>query len=200
MSTTIVASTACASVRNARPDSSALARPRAESAHQPVPFGGYAALMTTYGAGLIGLLLLQRKTRWPGLKGRELLLTGFATHEITTILTRDFVTSFLRAPFTLRESNDGAGEVTDRARGTGLTRALGELLTCPFCTAPWVATALSAIWVASPRAARLVCGIFAASMVSDVTRHAYAALKGEAKRAAAPEKKARAEGSLVERA
>jgi hypothetical protein len=155
----------------------------AESARQPVPFAGYASLMVTYGGLLASTLALQSRSRWGGLRWGELLLTGVATHEVTIILTRDFVTCVVRAPFAIRERNDGAGEVIDKAQGTGIRRALGELLTCQYCTGPWVATVLTALWASKPRAARLVCGIFAVVVVSDVLHQLYSLLKVETSRA-----------------
>jgi hypothetical protein len=153
------------------------------SARQPVPFAGYASLLVTYGGLLATTIGLQSRSRWGGLRWGDLFLTGIATHELTIIVTRDFVTCVVRAPFAIRERNDGAGEVIDKAEGTGFRRALGELLTCQYCTAPWVATVLSALWASKPRAARLVCGIFAVAFVSDVLHHAYALLKIETSRA-----------------
>ncbi len=40
-------------------------------------------------------------------------------------------------------------------RGKGIRHAVGELITCPFCTAQWVATAYAAGLVFAPHATRL---------------------------------------------
>ena len=52
-------------------------------------------------------------------------------------------------------------------RGTGLRRAVGQLLLCPVCTGFWVASATTAGLVVAPRATRLACGALAVAAVSD---------------------------------
>jgi hypothetical protein len=56
-------------------------------------------------------------------------------------ITKDSVTSPFRAPFAEVRGPEGLGEVKQRVRGRGLRRAIGELVTCPFCVGQWVATA-----------------------------------------------------------
>ncbi|MFE2437691.1 DUF1360 domain-containing protein, partial [Streptomyces sp. NPDC059409] len=75
-------------------------------------------------------------------------LLGTATFKASRLLTKDKVTSFLRAPFTSREGEGSANEVMDAGRGTGLRRAIGDLVSCPFCTSsPTAASpASSALW------------------------------------------------------
>ena len=142
---------------------------------EQVPLGAYAVLMGAYGLGL-GLLL-----RWvhkhravaravgPG----DLVLVGVATHKMTRILTREWVTAPLRAPFTKLERVNEFGECVEEPKGTGLQQALGNLLTCAFCAGPWVAGALMAGYAAAPRPTRVVAGVFTAVAISDFLHRGY---------------------------
>jgi hypothetical protein len=104
-------------------------------------------------------------------------MLGIATHKIGRIITRDWVTSPLRAPFVEYVESEGGGEVKERSRGTGIQRAVGDLLTCPWCIAPWVAGTLYSLFVISPRAARLVAAGFTSVAISDFLQHAYGATR-----------------------
>ena len=145
------------------------------------PLGGYLVLLACYGglvAGLGGLVAWRRPevpaTPAPG----DLALLAVATHKLSRILTKDPVTSPLRAPFTRFERPTGKGEVAEQTRGAGLRHAIGELVTCPFCTAQWVATVLSASLVVAPRLTRRVAGVFCLTAGSDLLQLAYAKALG----------------------
>lgn len=55
--------------------------------------------------------------------------------------------------------------------------SLGELLTCPYCLAPWVALALHVGYVKKRSAARAVSSVFAVVTVSDVLNRWYGRLE-----------------------
>jgi hypothetical protein len=65
------------------------------------------------------------------------------------------VTSPIRAPFTEYVGPGGPAESLEDARGTGVRRAIGELISCPFCVSVWVAATYTAGLVLCPRATRL---------------------------------------------
>jgi uncharacterized protein DUF1360 len=65
-------------------------------------------------------------------------------------------------------------------RGTGLRKAVGALITCPFCLAVWVATAFVFGLVLAPRATRLAASVLVAVTGADVLHLAYAALEEKA--------------------
>lgn len=138
-------------------------------AREPWPLAGYAALIAGYAAGGSALLFAAARTkRLPAeITARDILLLGVATHKLTRILTKDWVTSPLRAPFTEFERSLGHGEQSEKSRGSGLRRAMGDLLTCPWCSGPWVATALFGGLVFRPRATRLIAGMLASVAISD---------------------------------
>src|SRR5262249_11978998 len=101
----------------------------------------------------------------------DLVLVGVATYKLTRVVTRDWVTAPLRAPFTQYVTSLGHGEVKEKSRGRGLQRAVGDLLTCPFCSGPWIAGALLGGLAVAPRVTRFIAGIFAAVALSDALHH-----------------------------
>jgi hypothetical protein len=104
----------------------------------------------------------------------DLLLYGLATEHLSRVLTKDAVTSPLRAPFTKFEGAAGEGEVNESATGHGTHHAIGEMLTCPFCAAQWVATGLFAGSIAAPTLTRAVVSISAVARLSDFLQFGYA--------------------------
>jgi len=140
------------------------------------PLFGYLALLGVYGGTFGSLLYLGAKR---GVLPRrvvpyDIALLGLATHQLARIVTRDKVIEPLRAPFAEVEGPAGAGEVKSRARGQGLRKAIGTLVTCPYCVGPWVAAVLFTGLVARPRATRLVASVFAAAALSDFAHQAWA--------------------------
>jgi hypothetical protein len=143
---------------------------------EKLPLGGYALLDATYAAWLLSSL------RWLKRSGKglpdsvnfkDLALLGIATHKLSIILTKEWSTAPLRAAFTQYQGIEQAGELNERSRGQGLQEAIGDLLTCPYCTGVWVATAFTLGMVASSRTTRLIASIFGAVAVSDFLHSAY---------------------------
>ena len=144
----------------------------------PQPLGAYLSLMGVFGAfisGLAGALWLSR-TKLPKEtpKASEILLLGIATHKLARIITKDLVTAPLRAPFVRFKESAGEGEVEEESRRThGLTEAVGDLLTCPYCMGVWIATPLWFGMALAPRLTRFVAGIFATVTTADFMHRAY---------------------------
>jgi Protein of unknown function (DUF1360) len=144
--------------------------------HSDVPLSGYATLASVFasGAGAFALVARRRGVRLPEtVPPWDVVLLGTATYKASRLLTRDKVTSFLRAPFTRRADEGEANEVIDEPRGDGLRRAVGDLLCCPFCTSAWVAGTLVCSYTAAPRLTRLVCGGLGALTVADWLQYAW---------------------------
>jgi hypothetical protein len=150
----------------------------ADYADEEVPLGSYAVLVAIFNGLFGGLLLITRRSRG-GLPEKvglgDLLLLGVAAFRLSRTLSKDTVTSFLRAPFTEYEGPGGPGEVEERPRGRGVQRALGELLICPYCLTQWVAAAFVYGLALQPRATRLVAAVFAVKAVADGCQIAYKA-------------------------
>ncbi len=151
-----------------------------------MPLAGYATLLGAW-VGLFGTLgyRLARRRELPRIRGRDLALLGVATHKITRIATRDWVTAPLRASFTRSGGSLGSGEVSEKSRGRGLRRAVGDLLTCNYCTGPWVAGALLAAWAKAPDATRTIATLFTAVATSDFLHELYENLRSSRKLAEA---------------
>ncbi|MGI5348687.1 DUF1360 domain-containing protein [Streptomyces sp. CA-250714] len=143
-----------------------------------LPLGGYAAVLSSFGTGVAGAALLARRTgrRAPESLGtRELVLLTLATHKLARMVAKDAVTSPLRAPFARHRGTEAPAEMAEEPRGKGLRRAVGELLTCPFCLSPWAASALLVLHAASPATARTCLTGLSAVAGSDFLQYAYAA-------------------------
>lgn len=96
---------------------------------------------------------------------------------MSCLITKDSVTAVVRAPFTRFKEPAGNGEVNKEVRGTRLRHAAGELLTCPFCIAQWIATGFAFGLVLAPRATRLIAGTLTAVTASDWLQFAHRALQ-----------------------
>ena len=147
------------------------------------PLGGFSAIAATYAAAVTGASFLLRRRRQPlpeRLGAADLALLTVATHKASRLLTKDPVTSPLRAPFTRYEGLSGPAELAEKVRGTGLRKAIGALITCPFCAAVWIATGFAFGLVVAPRATRLAASILTAVTGADVLHLAYAALEEKA--------------------
>lgn len=144
------------------------------------PLGGYALLVGLFGVALSSGLAgasAQKEEEMPSLNWGDLVLLGIATHKLGRILTKDLVTSPFRAPFVKFKKSAGAGEVEEEARGGGMQEAIGDLITCPYCIAPWVASALVFAHRAAPKTTHLICSIFSITAASDFLNQLYARAK-----------------------
>ncbi|ASW56374.1 DUF1360 domain-containing protein [Plantactinospora sp. KBS50] len=153
---------------------------RAYAPHEQRPLGGYLLSMTTYGGVTAAIAGLARVTGRPipdRPAASDVVLLSIATHKLSRLLAKDAVTSPLRAPFTRYDRPIGSGEVMEQVRdsGSGTRHAIGELLSCPFCLAVWVATGLTGGLVLAPRLTRLVATALTAVAASDFLQMGYAA-------------------------
>lgn len=144
----------------------------------PRPLGGYLAVLTVYSALVVVTTAVAAVTgrrlpeQW---RVQDLITVSMGTHKLSRTLTKDAVTSPLRAPFSYYMGTGGPAEVQEGSRQAGpLRHALGELLTCPFCLDMWVATAFVIGLVFAPRFTRLIAGCFTALAGADFLQLAYA--------------------------
>lgn len=158
---------------------------------QDRPLGSYLGTLAVYGATTAAVALLARRragARGPLASRRkggapkpigpaDLALMTVTTHKLSRLIAKDAVTSPLRAPFTRYSGTAGPAELSEEVRGQGLRHAVGELITCPFCTAQWVATAYAAGLVFAPDATRLAGATMTAVAGSDWLQLAYARLQ-----------------------
>jgi hypothetical protein len=144
------------------------------------PLGGYLAALGGY-AGLTGLLVgvgALRGRRLPGKVGLgDAVLLSVATHKLSRLIAKDAVLSPLRAAFTRYEEPAGDGELNESVRGHGFRHAVGELISCPFCLAVWIATGLVGGLALAPRLTRTVELVMSAVAASDALQLLYDAVK-----------------------
>lgn len=139
------------------------------------PLAGFAALMGIYGAGVAGASVFAKKRGLPEhVTPWDVVLIGVATHKLSRRLSKDSVTSPLREPFTEFDGVSGPGELHEKVQGSGLRKAVGELITCPFCIGQWVATGFTFGLVFAPRATRLTATVFASAAIADFLQLGYA--------------------------
>jgi hypothetical protein len=144
---------------------------REYSPNEERPLWGYVRVMGTYAGLVVGLGVVVAARRRP-LPERpalgDLALVAVATAKVSRLVTRDSVTSAIRAPFVQFEGAGGPAEVNEKVRGRGLRHSVGELLTCPFCMSQWVATGFTFGLLIAPRTTRQVAGTFAALEAADL--------------------------------
>ena len=147
------------------------------------PLGGYVVTMSTYTAlvalGSVGVRASGR--RLPDrFDARDLALLAVAVHKTARLLAKDSVTSPLRAPVTRFEGPGGPSEVDEEVRAEGVGHAVGELMTCPFCLAQWLATAGMFGLVLAPRPTRFAASTMTVVAVADALQFAYTAAQDPA--------------------
>jgi hypothetical protein len=120
------------------------------------------------------LALRRRQQPLPDVRPVDVVLVGVATHKLARRMSKDSVTSPLRAPFTRYEGVAGPAELQEGVRGSGIRKAIGELITCPFCLSQWVSTGFVFGLLAAPRATRWAASVFASLALADFLQFAYA--------------------------
>ena len=145
-------------------------------ARAELPTRDYAALVTIFNGALATALLAQKCSKEPlpeRVEPKDIILFALATQKLSRVITKDKVTTAFRAPFTEVEGKGGAGELEERPKGRGLRRAIGELLTCPFCLGTWIASGFIYGYIFTPRITRTLASIFAVSGIADFLQQAY---------------------------
>lgn len=140
-----------------------------------LPYGSYAALLAVFDLGTAALFLGAADDERLDLGDTALL--GVATHKLSRLVTTDRVTSVLRAPFT--EQREEGGTIEEEPAGPGPRRALGQLVTCPYCIGPWVSALLLTGLRRRPGPVRMFLTTFTSVAISDFLHQAYAALKAK---------------------
>jgi uncharacterized protein DUF1360 len=124
------------------------------------PLPEYATLTAAFSLSL-ALFLATSRRRLPERIGfGDIARIGLASYKLGRLVAKDPVTAWVRAPVTQDE------DATEPER-KGVSRVLGELLTCPHCIGLWAASALSYSLVLFPRETRFATTIFGAQAVAD---------------------------------
>ena len=144
---------------------------------EPRPLSGYVAILSVYTA-VVTLAAAVAATSGRRLPDRwqiqDLITVTLGSYKLSRTLSKDAVTSPIRAPFTYYAGTAGPAEVHEETRHSSqLRHSLGELLTCPFCLDMWVATAFVIGSIFVPRLTRLVAGGLSALAGADFLQLAY---------------------------
>ena len=134
------------------------------------PLPEYATLAATFWA-LFTLFLATNRGRLPD-RFRVMDLSGIAlsSYKLSRLITKEDVTAWVRAPVT--EDPDATQPKPD-----GMARALGELLTCPYCIGLWITSGLTSAQVRFPRETRFFTAIFGTYAVTDFLHAAFVRLR-----------------------
>jgi hypothetical protein len=140
------------------------------------PLAAYATFATVFHGAMAGAVAAAKRS------GRDLpqrveagdvVLIGTASCQLSRLIAKKKVTAFMRAPFTELEGRGGPAELEERPRGTGLRRALGELLVCPYCLGLWASGGFHVGLLFAPRATRFSASVLTAMSISDFLQIAY---------------------------
>ncbi len=141
------------------------------SSHEGAPpYGGYAAIVGTFFTGLGAVAGLAKRA--PTASALDLVALSAATFKASRAVSRERVGSFIRQPLVEGPAEDGAYE---RPAGTGLQRALGELVLCPRCLGTWTAAALGSTQLLAPRFGRLLVWSLGAAAANDFLQAGFVA-------------------------
>ena len=142
------------------------------------PLAAYATFATVFHAAMAGAVVAAKRS------GRDLperaeasdiVLIGTASYKLSRLVSKKKVTAFVRAPFTELEGKGGPAEVEEKPRGSGLRRAIGELLVCPYCLGLWASGGFHVGLLFAPRTTRFSASVLAAMSISDFLQVAYKA-------------------------
>lgn len=148
------------------------------TAHPPLspPRRWYAALIGAYLSALVSLVLALRRRKVDlVLESRDLVLLGAATNKLARLATQEKVTEPLRSPFT-EQVQEADGGTSERPHGDGGRRAIGELVTCPYCLSVWITTALTGALLLAPRPTRVLLSALTAMTGNDLIQRCWARL------------------------
>jgi hypothetical protein len=141
----------------------------------PAHITGYATALGVFGATSLGVLLAGRKEgRLPERYATmDLVVGALATQKFARLVAKDSVMTPLRAPFTDFQEVGAPAELNETPKHEHGKHTVGELLTCPFCLAPWVAGAYVTGLAFAPRLARAWAAVFGMVGASDDLQWVY---------------------------
>jgi hypothetical protein len=140
----------------------------------------YGPLLAGYTAMVTALAAAARRfgpPRAPRPEPIDVVLIGLGTFKLSRLVAKEKVLEPVRAPFVAEAVPGQGSEVNSKPDGSGVRRAVGELLTCPFCVSVWIATVFIAVFAIAPRAVRFVTSGLAAVVVADTSQYAYTGIR-----------------------
>lgn len=154
----------------------------------------YATKMTLIGIFLAVFVafasrrpILRRNRKALNFKPLDLVLLAVSTFRLGRLAAYDQVAEPIRKPFTQTVPDEtGAGETVE-PRGSGVRRALGQLISCPICAGTWIAAGLVYALNLIPAPTRVFMTIMGSIGFAEILNALTEALSwtGEAARASA---------------
>jgi hypothetical protein len=151
----------------------------AEPEERP-PLAAYATFALVFNGALAGAVAAAKRSGRDlpeRVELQDLVLIGAASYKLSRLVAKKKITSFVRAPFTELQGQGGPAELEEKARGSGLRRAVGELLICPYCLGLWASGGFHAGLLFAPRSTRLTASVLSAMTISDFLQIAYKAVE-----------------------
>ena len=142
------------------------------------PLAAYATFAAVFHAAMAGAVVAAKRSGRDlprHVRVGDLALIGTASFKLSRLVAKKKVTAFVRAPFTELEGKGGPAELEERPRGSGLQRAIGELLVCPYCLGLWASGGFHAGLLFAPRTTRFSASVLAAMTISDFLQIAFKA-------------------------
>jgi hypothetical protein len=142
------------------------------------PLAAYATFATVFHAAMAGAVAAARRSGRDmpeRVEAGDIVLIGTASYKLSRLISKKKVTSFVRAPFTELEGRGGPAELEEKPRGSGLRRAVGELLVCPYCLGLWASGGFHVGLLFAPRATRFSASVLSAMAISDFLQVMYRA-------------------------
>ena len=131
-----------------------------------------AALAATFGTVLAGFLAVAGRRVPERMSLADTVRIGLASYKVGRLIAKERVTSFVRAPVTQDP------DATEPKR-KGPARAIGELVTCPYCIGLWAASGFAYSLVLFSRQTRLVTTIFGGQAIADFLNAAFVRLRDD---------------------
>ena len=137
----------------------------------------YVTLVSLF-LGLLGIFVSRERKARPVFdpQPRDIILIALATFRAGRVAAYERVTQPFRDPVTetVPDEYDAGQNVV--AEGTGVRKAIGELVSCPICVGTWVASGLVYGLRIAPGPTRLVAAILGISGLAEVLNAATEAL------------------------
>jgi hypothetical protein len=144
---------------------------------ESMPLRGFGGLVLAFSA-LCGAALWKASKQDRFLRSLppfgEVANLAVASHKAARLITHDQVLAPFRAPFVEYKEPRGKGAVKEKPRGSGPQRAVGELITCPYCTGLWTAAGATCGYLLAPRATRTASLLLSLSYCVDLLNVAWA--------------------------
>jgi hypothetical protein len=105
----------------------------------------------------------------------KLLVFGLGVYRAANIVSNEFITTPVRAPFVMRLEQDG--KELEEPYSEGFRGFVGSLLYCPSCTGVWLALAATYSYIFWPAQASIVLFLLALSGIERFFAYTFGRIK-----------------------